>query len=30
LIYDLRKEQGRTGEWEEIEASGKKIFAAWV
>jgi hypothetical protein len=30
LIYDLRKESGRTGEWEKIETKGKKIFTAWV
>jgi hypothetical protein len=30
LIYDLRKEKGRTGEWEKIETRGKEIFAAWV
>jgi hypothetical protein len=33
LIYDLRKESGRTGEKndiETIEAEGKTIFAAWV
>jgi len=30
LIYDLRKECGRIGEWEEIETGGKRIFAAWV
>jgi hypothetical protein len=30
LVYDLRKEQGRAGEWEKIEAGSKKIFAAWV
>lgn len=30
LIYDLRKESGRTGEWEKIENKGKKIFTAWV
>ncbi len=30
LIYDLRKESGRAGEWEKIENRGKKIFAAWI
>ena len=30
LIYDLRKESGRTGKWETIETEGKKIVAAWV
>jgi hypothetical protein len=30
LIYDLRKERGRAGQWEEIERRGKKIFAAWL
>ena len=30
LIYDLRKESGRTGEWEKSETKGKKIFTAWV
>ncbi len=30
LIYDLRKESGRAGEWEKIETAGKKIFAAWI
>jgi hypothetical protein len=30
LIYDLRKELGRTGEWENIHREDKKIFAAWV
>jgi hypothetical protein len=30
LIYDLRKETGRTGEWEKIERKGKKIYAAWI
>jgi hypothetical protein len=30
LIYDLGKESGRIGEWEEIEIEGKRIFAAWV
>ncbi|MCK4762928.1 MAG: AAA-like domain-containing protein [Candidatus Aminicenantes bacterium] len=30
LIYDLRKESGRAGEWEKIETGGKKIFAAWI
>jgi hypothetical protein len=30
LIYDLRKELGRTGEWENILREDKKIFAAWV
>jgi hypothetical protein len=30
LIYDLRKEKDRAGEWEKIEARGKQIFAAWV
>ncbi|MCP4146779.1 MAG: AAA family ATPase [bacterium] len=30
LIYDLRKETGRIGERETIDAGGKKIHAAWV
>jgi len=30
LIYDLRKESGRAGEWEKIERQGKEIFAAWI
>jgi hypothetical protein len=30
LIYDLRKELGRTGEWENILREDKKIFAAWI
>ncbi len=30
LIYDLRKESGRIGDWEKIEAGGKKIFTAYV
>ncbi len=30
LIYDLRKEQGRSGQWETILREGKKIFAAWI
>jgi len=30
LIYDLRRESGRAGEWEEIKTNGKKIFAAWI
>ncbi len=30
LIYDLRKEAGKTGQYETIEAEGKKIFAAWI
>jgi hypothetical protein len=30
LIYDLRKETGRTGEWEKIEKQGKTIYAAWI
>ncbi|MCP4149910.1 MAG: AAA family ATPase, partial [bacterium] len=30
LIYDLRKETGRAGERESIDAGGKKIHAAWV
>jgi hypothetical protein len=30
LIYDLRKESGRAGEWEKIETEGKEIFAAWI
>jgi hypothetical protein len=30
LIYDLRKETGKQGEWEKIEKQGKEIYAAWV
>ncbi len=30
LIYDLRKESGKQGEWEKIEQQGKEIFAAYV
>ena len=30
LIYDLRKEMGKQGEWEKIENQGKEIYAAWV
>jgi hypothetical protein len=30
LIYDLRKELGRTGEWEKVRREDKNIFAAWV
>ncbi|HLP48128.1 MAG TPA: AAA-like domain-containing protein [Candidatus Kapabacteria bacterium] len=30
LIYDLRKETGKVGEWEKIEEHGKEIYAAWV
>jgi hypothetical protein len=30
LIYDLRKELGRTGEWEDIHRDDKRIFAAWI
>lgn len=30
LIYDLRKESGRAGEWEKIESQGKEIYAAWI
>lgn len=30
LIFDLRKESGQTGKWEEIQARGKRISAAWV
>jgi hypothetical protein len=30
LVYDLRKESGRAGEWEKIEREGKEIFAAWI
>jgi hypothetical protein len=30
LIYDLRKETGKQGEWEKIEKEGKEIYAAWV
>lgn len=30
IIYDLRKESGRVGDWEKIEIDGKEIFAAWV
>ena len=30
LIFDLRKETGRQGEWEKIEEQGKEIYAAWL
>jgi len=30
LIYDLRKETGKPGEWEKIEKNGKEIYTAWV
>lgn len=30
LIFDLRKESGRTGESETINTGNKEIFAAWV
>ncbi|MCP4152320.1 MAG: AAA family ATPase [bacterium] len=30
LIYDMRKESGRVGERETIDAGGKKIYTAWV
>ncbi len=30
VIYDLRKEMGKQGEWEKIEKQGKDIYAAWV
>jgi hypothetical protein len=30
LIYDLRKQTGKQGEWEKIERQGKEIYAAWV
>jgi hypothetical protein len=30
LIYDLRKESGRVGEWQRIEAGNKEIFTAYV
>jgi len=30
LIYDLRKEMAKPGEWEKIEKQGKEIYAAWV
>ena len=30
LIYDLRKETGKQGEWEKIEKHDKEIYAAWV
>lgn len=30
LIYDLRKEMGKTGQYETIDVKGKKVFAAWV
>jgi hypothetical protein len=30
LVYDLRKETGKQGEWEKIEQQGKEIYAAWV
>jgi hypothetical protein len=30
LIFDLRKESGQTGKYDEIETNDKKIFTAWV
>jgi hypothetical protein len=30
LIYDLRKEMGKAGQYETIEMKDKKIFTAWV
>lgn len=30
VIFDLRKQSSRVGEWEKIETRGKEIFAAWV
>jgi hypothetical protein len=30
LIYDLRKESGRSGQWEKIERKNRWIFAAWI
>ncbi|MFC2146283.1 hypothetical protein ACFLRT_02875 [Acidobacteriota bacterium] len=30
VIFDLRKQSARVGEWEKIETRGKEIFAAWV
>ncbi len=30
VIFDLRKQSARVGEWEKIEMQGKEIFAAWV
>jgi len=30
LIYDLRKETNKQGEWEKIEKNGKDIYVAWV
>jgi hypothetical protein len=30
LIYDLRKETGKSGDWETIDAQGKTISAAWI
>ena len=30
LIYDLRKESGRVGEWQRLEAQNKEIFTAYV
>jgi hypothetical protein len=30
LVYDLRKETGKQGEWEKIETQGKEIYIAWV
>jgi hypothetical protein len=30
LVYDLRKETGKQGEWEKIKKQGKEIYAAWV
>ncbi len=30
LIYDLRKEKGKMGDYETIDVQGKQVFAAWV
>jgi len=30
LIYDLRKEKGKTGRYEKLTLNSKTIFAAWV
>lgn len=30
LVFDLRKETGQMGKWEEIDSNNKKIYTAWV
>jgi hypothetical protein len=30
LIYDLRKETNRSGQWEEIQKQDRRIFTAWI